>query len=295
MNHYELLGVEKTAQAEDIKKAYRKLASQHHPDKGGDTKKFQEIQVAYDILSNDNKRSQYDAELAGGGHRQFHFNSGGMNPEDAGGMNSIFEQMAQQFGFGFRGGDDPFAQFRNANQNRQEPRNRDVKIAVQVKMVDTLQEHDKNITLALPGKSKENISIKVPRGISTGATVRYQGLGDHTTAPKAPRGDLYVQFHVQPEYNFEPHGIDIITHININCLEAITGCEKKVKGIDEKMFELVIPPGTQVGTKFGIQGQGLFTTDHPHRGRLIVVVDIYIPKGLSEEQLKTIKSVQDVL
>jgi curved DNA-binding protein len=293
MNHYETLGVDKNAEFDDIKKAYRKLASKHHPDKGGDTEQFKKIQTAYDIVSDEAKRLRYDAELAGGGSRQFHFNAGGMGPEDMG-HNAIFEEMARQFGFGFRGGEDPFAQFRNANQNRQAPRNRDVRLNVGVKMVDSLKEHEKTITITLPGNVKETISIRVPRGITSGATVRYPGIGDWSI-PKAPRGDIYVQFHLLPEYNYEQHGIDLYTQLTINCLEAMTGCEKKVKGIDDTMFELTIPPGTQVGTKFGIAGQGLYTTEHPNRGRLIVVTQIYIPKELTEEQLKTIKDIQAVL
>lgn len=289
MSHYETLGVDKGATADAIKKAYRKLASTHHPDKGGDTQKFQELQRAYDTLSDPGKRQQYDAEQAGG--RQFHFRTdSGMDPED---LNDIFSHMSKQFGFGFRG-DDPFAQFRQATQNRQSPRNRDIRISVQVSLLDTLEEQLKTITITLPGNMKETVELKIPRGVTTGSTIRFAGLGDHSVKGM-PRADLYVQIHVTPDFNYEQSGIDLVTQTTINCLEAITGCEKDIKGIDGKIFKIVIPPGTQVGTKFGISEQGLYSTEHPGRGRLIVNLNIYIPKELSNDQLQIIKDIQSTL
>jgi DnaJ-class molecular chaperone len=287
MTHYDTLGITKDADATAIKKAYKSLASKNHPDKGGDTKKFQDINTAYQILSDEQKKVQYDAEISGGGGRQFHFNSSsGMDPDlDLG---DIFNQMRSQFGFG-AGTQDPFAQFKQANQNRV-VKNKDIRISIQIPLVDTLTEHNKVIALTLPGNMKETMNIRVPRGITNGTTIRYPGLGDYSI-PKAPRADLYVQFHLKPEYNYEPAGIDLVTHLVINCLEAITGCEKQVKGIDDKLFALTIPPGVQVGTKFGINEQGLYAQDHPGRGRLIVQIDVYIPKDLTEGQLALIKQI----
>jgi DnaJ-class molecular chaperone len=290
MTHYDTLGIPRDADATAIKKAYKSLASKNHPDKGGDTKKFQDINTAYQILSDEQKKMQYDAEISGGGGRQYHFNtSSGMDAED---MGNIFEHLQRQFGFG-AGSQDPFAQFRQANQNRVN-KNRDIRISIPIKLLDTLEEHDKTITITLPGNLRETVNVRVPRGVANGTTIRYPGLGDHSV-PKVPRADLYVQFHLAPEYNYEPAGIDLVTHLVINCLEAITGCEKKIKGIDDKYFVLTIPPGTQVGTKFGIQEQGLYSQEHPGRGRLIVAIDVYVPKELSEEQLKTIRDIAATL
>lgn len=291
MTHYDTLGITKDADENAIKKAFKSLASKNHPDKGGDTKKFQEINTAYQTLSDAQKKAQYDMEIAGGGNRQFHFNtSSGMDPDlDLG---EIFNQMRNQFGFG-AGNQDPFAQFRQANQNRP-VRNKDIRISIQIPLVDTLEEHNKTIAITLPGNMKETLDIRVPRGITNGTTIRYPGLGDHSMT-KAPRADLYVQYHLKPEYNYEPAGIDLVTHLVINCLEAMTGCDKHIKGIDDKLFELTIPPGTQVGAKFGIAGQGLYAQDHPGRGRLIVIVDVHIPKELSETQLTAVKELAATL
>ena len=293
MNHYETLGVSKDATAEQIKKAYRKLASQHHPDKGGETHKFQEIQVANEILCDPQKRAQYDMELAGGGGRHFRFSTSGsgMGPDDMAG--DLFENLRRQFGFGMGGGPDPFSQFKQANQNRQ-PRNQDVRIAIQLNLTDTLEEQTKTLNITLPGNMKENIEIKIPRGVHHGTSIRYPGLGDHST-PNTPRADLYVQFYVRPHERFEQHGIDLVTTTTVSCLEAIAGCNKTVTGVDGKMFIVAIPPGTQYGAKFGIPDQGLYTTDHPGRGKLIVLLDIHVPKALTEEQLTIIKSIQATL
>ena len=291
MNHYKTLGVAKDADAAAIKKAYRSLASKNHPDKGGDTAKFQSIQAAYAALETPEKRAQYDAELAGG-FCQFQFNThnSGMGQNDNIDLNEILNGMLRgQFGF-----NGPTTPHQRANQQRQEPRNRDVRIAMQLNLVDTLEEQTKMININLPGNMKEDLEIKIPRGVHHGSTVRYAGIGDHSV-PNAPRADLYIQFHVQPHPNFEQHGIDLVTPLIVNCMEAMVGCEKEVTGLDCKTFKISIPPGTQYGARFGIPEQGLYTTDHPGRGRLIVLLDIYIPKELKEEQIETIRSIQATL
>ena len=288
MNHYEILGVAKTATPDEIKKAYRKLASQNHPDKGGDTAKFQEIQKANEILSDEQKRAQYDMELAGVGRQQFHFSTNnGMNTE---GTADIFDMLRRQFGVDF-GGQNPFENFRQSTQRRQPPpNNRAVRIMVQLGLEETLEEHSKILNITLLGNVKENIEIKIPRGVHNGNTIRYPGLGDHSVA-HAPRADLYVQFQIKPHSRFEQAGIDLVSGLTINSLEAIVGCEKEITGIDGKKFTITIPPGVQFGARFGIPDQGLYSTEHPGRGKLIIILNIYTLKELSGEQLQLIKSI----
>ena len=290
-NHYETLGVAKEATPEEIKKAYRKLASKHHPDKGGDTKQFQDIQVAHDTLSDIKKREVYNMQLEGRGNGpQFHFHTnmgGGGGMEDA-----MFDILRRQFGFGGGMGPDPFAHMRGGQQRA--PQNRDVRISLTMDLVDTLSEQTKTLNITLPGNMKEDIEIKIPRGVPHGGTMRYAGLGDHSV-PNAPRADLYVQFQVRPHPSFGQSGIDLVTPLTINCLEAIVGCEKEVTGLDGKKFKITVPPGTQNEMRFGIPDQGLYSMDHPGRGRLVVQLDIYIPKELTEEQMQLIRSIQATL
>jgi len=285
-DYYETLGVAKDAKPEDIKKAYRKLASKHHPDKGGDTKKFQDVQIAYDTLSDENKRAEYNMQQDGGfggqggsSHWSFRARQGtgfaGMGDIDE---SDIFEHIRRQFTQG-------------GPRRPQKPMNRDVRIGMQLKMVDTLEEHEKIIKVNLPGRPQEEIKIKIPRGVYHGAQIRYPGLGDHSVS-EAPRGDLYVQFLVETPENFEQIGIDLITVIPVSCIEAMVGVEKDVEGIDGKKFKIVIPPGAQYGSKFAIPSQGLYSTDTPGRGRLIVAIDVYIPTLLTPEQIEELKKIQ---
>ena len=281
MNYYDTLGVTKDASPDEIKKAYRKLASKHHPDKGGDTKQFQDVQVAYETLSDPVKKSEYDHIQAGGGRREFRFSQGNMDPSDVFGAD-IFEHLRRQFGMGGNGA-----------RHQRPPTNRDVRVGIQVKLVDTLEEQEKIIKVNLPGKSTEEIKIKIPRGIYHGAQIRYPGLGDNSIAT-APRGDLYIQFLIEPDPNFEQIGLDLLTTLHVSCIEAMTGCEKEVTGLDGKKFNIVVPAGSQYGSKFGINEQGLYSTD-AKRGRLIVVLDIYIPTLLTPEQLSDLRNIQKTL
>lgn len=280
MNYYEILGVAKEATQEEIKKAYRKKASIHHPDKaGGNTEKFKEIQVAYDTLSDEEKRAQYDLELAGGGKREFSFNTSNMNSDPSA---DIFNTLFRQFGFHV----DP-----SRFQQQRPARNQDIRIAVVLDLVETLAEQDKTLNLTLPGNVKETVEIKIPRGIHHGTVIRYPGLGGKSIST-SPRGDLYVQYHVKPHPNFEQQGIDLITPLTINCLDAIVGCERSINSLDGRIFKVTIPPGSQPGRKFGIPDAGLYTTEHGGRGKLILVLEIVIPENLTPEQLKTIRDIQ---
>jgi len=284
-SHYETLGVEKTADSDAIKKAYRKLASKHHPDKGGDTEEFKKIQIAYDAISDEDKRKQYDAELASGGrnqHRQSHWNtSSGMNFDD---MDPYMADiLRRQFNMGGGGQFDPFSRFR-----QQKPKNKDVRISIHTSLIDTLSDQEKTIKLTLPGNKNEELQIKIPRGITTGDQIRYSGLGDHSVESE-PRADLYIQFIVDPHPNFQQSGLDLFTTLSINCIEAMTGCEKEVTSLEGATFKVTIPAGSQYGTKLGIPNQGMYSTERLGRGRLIVILDIYIPKNLTEEQVEILR------
>jgi curved DNA-binding protein len=288
MSHYDTLGIPKTATQDEIKTAYRKLASKHHPDKGGSTEEFKKVQTAYDTIGNADKRAQYDAEQAGGDTAHFKFNNFTANGPE---MADVFANLRRQFGGG--PGFDPFSQF-TAAQQRRSPMNPDVRISLQLELLDTFKEQEKELTINIPNVKTENIKIKVPRGVQTGNVIRYPGLGSNQI-PNAPRSDLYVQYHVRVPSNFEQRGIDLFTTLNINCLEAIVGCEKEVHGVDGKVFSMKIPPGVQYGAKFGIPDQGAYTTEHPGRGKLIVVLQIYIPKELSTDQITIIKDIVKTL
>ena len=274
MTHYETLGISEKATADEIKKAYRKLASQHHPDKGGDKVKFQEIQQAYDTLSDSGKRQQYDMQRNGMGEGiQFHFHSAGANHPD---IDAIF----RQFGFG----GDPFNSFRNQQQRR----NKDLRIEIPIPLVSTLEEQVKTIQVTTTNGEKSNLEVRIPRGVTNGTNIKYPGLGDNLFNT-LPRGDLYVQFNVHGAENFIVNNIDLYTRISVNCLLATIGGKVSVTSLEGKTFELTIPAGTQPGMKFRLPGQGLYHMNSDARGDLYVELALLVPQNLSPEHTETIR------
>ncbi|CAB4129350.1 CbpA DnaJ-class molecular chaperone [uncultured Caudovirales phage] len=271
MTYYDILGVTEQATADEIKRAYRKLASQHHPDKGGDKAKFQEIQAAYNTLADDAKRQQYDMERSGmGGFREFQFHHGDIN--------DIFKN----FGFGIHG--DPFGGFR-----QQQRRNKDLRISIPLPLVSTLAEQTKMIEVTTTNGEKSTLEVKIPRGVTNGTNMKYAGLGDNLFNT-IPRGDLYVQFNVYPAEDFIVNNIDLYTRISVNCLLAITGGKVSVTGLDGKVFELTIPPGTQPGTRFRLSHQGLYQLNTSIRGDLYTEVVLTVPQNLTPEAIEIIQS-----
>jgi len=267
MNHYQTLGVSQTANLDEIKKAYRRLASQHHPDRGGDTAKFQEIQAAYDILSNQEKRAQYDNPA----------------PQMHSGFPPGFEDIFSQFGFGHH---NPFEAMRNAHSAR---RNKDIRVEISVPLVDTLEEQNKTLTISSMNSGTQTVNIKIPRGITSGTVIRYPGLGDHMFE-NLPRADLYLTIHVQSNPAFQISGLNLITELTINCFQAILGCEKVVRGLDGKEFTIQTPKFCQPGTKLKISGEGLYGNQSDVKGHLFVQVNVNIPNDLDDSQLQLIET-----
>jgi curved DNA-binding protein len=279
-NAYETLGVPKGASDEEIKRAYRKLATQHHPDKqGGNTAKFQEIQSAYETLSDPVKRQQHDNpnpfQHFGGGpqgsHFEFHFGGGG--PED------IFTQFFNQ---GFPGGH-PF-------QQRQPRRNKDLRVQLTITLSSTLEAQRKTISVQTTKGDRYNVDIDIPRGVGDGTTIKYAQMGDNMF-DTLTRGDLYVIITLQHDNRFELHGINVVTNIEIDSIDAMLGCEKVITGIDGKEYSIKIPQACQPGTKFGLQGQGLYQMNTNHRGDLIAIVNIKTP-NLTEQQLSILRNIR---
>lgn len=278
MTHYATLGVSETATPEEIKRAYRKLASQHHPDRGGDTATFQNLQAAYDVVSDPDRRAQYDHERANPGGMRFSFNGqpfSGVPP----GMENIFEQ------FGFNFGGHPFG------HTRQPRRNKDLRIEISVDLASTLDNQTKTVSVQTTNGQRETIEVNIPRGITHGAQIKYSGLGDNFFE-SLPRGDLYVVFIVPVPIGFELHDLDLITAIEIDCLDAITGGKIEVTGIDGSRFLLTIPAGTQHNNLFRIPDNGVWQLNGSHRGNLLVKIMITVPRNLSTAQLDLIKQIK---
>ena len=276
-NAYETLGVPKGASDAEIKKAYRKMAGQHHPDKGGDTIKFQEIQSAYETLSDPQKRQQHDNPFAqhhqgpNGSHFEFNF-GGGAGPED------IFQQFFSQ-GFG----NNPF------QRQAQPRRNKDLRINLQITLAETLTDVHKSVSVQTTKGERFTVDVNIPRGVGNGTTIKYSQMGDNFF-DSLTRGDLYVIINIIADQRFELHGLNLVSNLEINSIEAMTGCDKIIQGIDGREYNIKIPKACQFGTKFGLQGQGLYQMNTDARGDLIVNVTVKT-LTLSDEQLNILRNI----
>jgi curved DNA-binding protein len=281
---YQTLGVAETATPEEIKKAYRKLANQHHPDKGGDQAKFKDISVAYDTLSDANKRAEYDNQRRNpfGGGQQFHFNTGDF----------------QQFQDIFQGHFDPFGHrsnpFGDIFGRQRMHKNKDLNLQCQISLLDSFQGKQLEASFTLPSGKKQNVVINVPAGVVNGDTIRYPGLGDDMIAG-LPRGNLNVTIIVQPDPLFERRGDDIYTSISISPIDAMTGCRKSIKTITGSTIDLEIRPGVESGVEFASGGGGFTNMNTNQRGRFVTVVKVRGVAVTDPELINQLKAINEKL
>lgn len=269
MDYYSILGVSKSASQEEIKKAYRKLAMQYHPDRnGGDDKKFKEINEAHDTLSDSHKRAMYDhSQTAGRG--AFNFNSSDFsqgNPFDHFGFPPDFNDLF--------------------NNRRRVQKNRDINLNLKLRLEDVLQTQQK--TLKYKGLNGEDhiVDIEIPAGIHHGQTIRYRGLGDKTRKDLEP-GSLLVTAHIMPHKTFKRIDNDLHCNLTINSLDAIIGTSVEIETLSGRLLSLTIPPGIRNNTKLRITDEGI------NGGSLFVSVQLETPKNLTAGQIQKIKEIRD--
>lgn len=282
MDHYSTLGVAKNATPDEIKKAFRKLASQHHPDKGGDTKKFQEIQAAYDTLGDPVKKEQYDNPQPQFGQGGGGFYGQGVPP----GFEDVFSQM-------FGGGGNPFGDIFGRRQQPQPQRNRNLSLQTQITLEDAHAGKNLTVSVMLPSGREQICEIKIPKGIQDGVTLRLAGMGDDSM-PNMPRGDIHLTVHIQPHPVFQRQGDDLICRLEVGALDAIVGKTYNIDTIDKRTLELTIKPGTQPGTIMAAHGYGMPSiNDNRFVGRMLIQVEIKIPTNLTEEQLSKLREINN--
>jgi len=267
-DYYSTLGINKDAGPDDIKRAYRKLASQHHPDKGGDTKKFQEIEEAYRTLSDPEKRAQYD-------NPQPQFNGfGGMPP----GFEDIFSAF---------GGGHPFGDIFGRRQQPQ--RNKTLNIQTRISLEEAFYGKELIASVTLPSGREQLIEVKIPAGIHDNTTLRLAGMGDDTLQ-NIPRGDIQLTIHVALHTTFQRQGDDLIRNIEISCVDAMLGRNVYVDTIDGKTLEVKINAGTQPDKIIAAQGYGMPNINDPRfKGRMLLNVKMTVPT-LNDEQKQALKN-----
>ncbi len=255
---YDVLGVDEDASQEEIKKTYRTLARKHHPDRNPDDpnaeEKFKEIQKAYSVLSDEEKREQYDAQrrCGGGGGVGGGARTQRQNPFDGG-----RQQQRQQRQRGRQGG-------------------QDLETTLRLSFREALEGGRKQVELP----SGESIRLKIPKGVRDGFKIRLKGRGQ--PAPTGQRGDLYVTFEVGDHPHFDRKGDDVHRTETIGMFEAVFGTDIRVPTPYGQHLKLSVPAGTQPGEKLRLKGQGVKTDDGT--GDLYVEIDVNIPENLSRKQ-----------
>ena len=282
-DYYQTLGVSETASPEEIKKAYRKLANQHHPDKGGDQAKFKDISVAYENLSDPQKKAEYDQQRMYGGGQQFHFNTGGG-----------FDPFGHMFGAGFGGQQNPFGDIFGHMRGRQVQRNRDLNIQCTITFVESFNGKQLEANFRLPSGRNQNVVINVPPGVTHGDTIRYSGLGDDSV-PNAPRGNLNVTVLVQPDQRYERRNDDVFTSIEITPIEAMIGCKKSVTTLAGTKLDLDIRAGVESGVEYAAGGHGFPNVNNGHKGRFVSVVKIKTPAVTNPMLIAELKRLNDAI
>jgi DnaJ-class molecular chaperone len=269
-DYYSILGVPKGAPSDEIKKAYRRMASQHHPDKGGDTEKFQQIEEAYRVLSDDQKRAEYDTP-----QQQFQDPFGPfMNQQ---GFDSIFKHFGNQFGDMFGGGP------RN--------RNRTLNLQTTISLEEAFYGKELIANVTLPSGKEQIINVKIPAGIQDNTVLRLSGMGEDTFQ-NSPRGDIHLTITIAEHPLFHRQGDDLIQEMTMPIWFGILGETVKVTTLDKKEYEMKINPGTQFGQTLSIQSAGMPNMQNPlFRGRLLIRVKFTIPDNLTEDQKNKIRDI----
>lgn len=295
-DYYQTLGVAKTASADEIKSAFRKLARQYHPDVAKDKKaaeeKFKEINEAYEVLSNPENRKKYDSygsgwSQAGAGARGP--SRGGRAPQGFGGMGG-FGNGDEEFQFGGTGYSDFFEQFFGTRRGRaysggmgfeETPqRGDDVEADLLVTLEEVLHGATRSVSLRKPGsREPQTYTIKIPQGVREGQRIRLAGQGG---SGNGPSGDLYLRVKLQQHPDFYFEGSDIFHDVEIPAWHAALGGELTIP-TPEGRVKLKIPAGTQSGKKFRIPGQGL-PESKTARGDFFATITIQIPTELTAEE-----------
>lgn len=286
---YDILGVSKSASDKEIKSAFRKLAQKYHPDAGGDEDKFKEISEAYETLSDEKKRKEYDQMLMFGGMPGAGGAYGGGYGAGAGasGWGDIFDSIfsgngawGSDWGSGFAGAAG------NAGAGRSRARKGgDLSLTVDVTAEDAFRGVTHKVTYRIPSTGEQQtITVSVPAGAVDGGKLRYKRRGEYGVAG-GERGDLVVTTHVEEHPLFKRKGADVTMEVPVSVYEAALGCTVDVPTPGGATVRLKVPAGTQTGKKFRFKEMG--APDVKHRGRtgaLLVEIKVQVPTNLSDDE-----------
>ncbi len=290
-DYYKTLGVNKNASDDDIKKAYRKLAMKYHPDRSGSDKaaeeKFKKISEAYAVLSDKEKRKQYDMFGSNGFQQRY-------SQED------IFRgfdlnNILREFGFGGSGfGDNirfDFGGRGRPGRSQRSVKGADLEYELPLTLSEVINGTDKTISFNLDGQIKK-IAIKIPKGMVSGKKLRLHGKGQ-PSAHGGPPGDLFVKVKVLTDSLFRIEGYDLYLNREIKLCEALLGTQLSIPTPDNRELSLKVPSGTNHKTKFRLSGNGLPHINESQKGDLYVEIGVKMAKTLDEQQIQLIEKLAE--
>jgi curved DNA-binding protein len=320
-DYYATLGVSKTASEKELKAAYRKLARKHHPDvnqgnKAASESRIKEINEAYEVLGDPEKRKKYDelganwrqyehAGAGGPGGPGFGGQPGGAWNVNVGGQPGGFrtmsaDQMREMFGDG-----DPFSDFfhtffgggggepsgRGRGGRTRARKGRDVEQEIQLGLEDAYRGSTRRFSLVHDGHER-NVDVRIPAGVADGSRVRIGGEGEQGSGG-AESGDLYLRIRMAPHPVFERKGRDLYTRVTIPLTTAVLGGEAEVATISGKSLRLKVPPTTQQGQIFRLKGQGMPAIGKPdEHGDLYATAEVQLPREVTPEQREHFEALQ---
>lgn len=293
-DYYKVLGVEKGASADDIKKAFRKLAVKYHPDRNPNDKaaedKFKEINEAYAVLSDPEKKQQYDTFGSSGFRQQYSqedifrgFDFGNAYKDmgggfGGGGADDLFSRL---FGGAFGRGGGGRGGFRQGPQ-----RGGDHEMELTVTFRDAAQGAEKQIAFRRNGQ-REELKIKIPAGVDNGSKIRIAGKGAQGEGG-GPAGDLFLIIHVLPDPVFTRDGGDLFVDRSITFSAACLGVSLDVPTLEGDK-RIKVPAGMQPGTKIRLKGCGVKALGSNAKGDLYVKIGVHIPETLNSEQKRLVE------
>lgn len=281
-DYYETLGVAKQASADEIRKSYKKLAREYHPDKNPDdeeaARKFKELQEAYSVLSDDEKRAQYDR--FGSAFQGAHPGGG------AGGWPGGQVDINDILGGGFDLGD----LFGGGGFGGQQPRSRraarpqaggDISLEVDISFQTAAEGGSHSVLIQRRDGTEDRQTVKIPPGVTTGSVLRLSGQGE-PGVNGGPAGNVRLTLKVASHPYFRREGNNLLVDVPISPTEAVLGGKVNVPTLSEGQISLTIPPGTSSGAKLRLPGYGIADRTTKQKGDQLVVVKIVVPKDLDD-------------
>lgn len=302
-NYYDVLGVKKSASPDEIKKAFRKLAAKYHPDAGGDEEKFKEINEAYEVLSDPEKKKQYDrfgtvgnfgqqpqggwagGAWPGGAGRTYTYTSTGGNGSGFGGFD--FGDIGDIFN-NIRNGDGAFGSDWDFNVNRERV-GHDLQAQITLSFEEAFSGATKKVSVRIPSTGEtESVTVKVPAGAVDGGKLRFRGRGEYGQNGGS-RGDLLIITKIKEHPLYARDKADVLMDLPVSLDEALLGTSVVIPTPDGSLVKMRVPAGTRDGKVLRVRGKGAKKLKGSGTGDLKVKVKVEFPSKLNAAQRKAIE------